>query len=300
MSTTETERAVERRATGNSFLVDVWITLKRWLRKTRRNPFVVFGALLTPLIFLVLVTQVFGQITGETLRKAIGTDVSYVTYLTPAIVLLMAMEAAGNSGIGLVEDMESGMFEKVLASPTHRSAIFLGKALSDMVLMIVQTVLTLVLGYVVLWLDSGGSVGTYIQTGLLGVFGIIAIVIVFSLAFTAVSNIAALVTQDSESTTVLVNLLPYPLVFMSNAFLPISVLPEWMQAVALFNPVTYGVGAARALMFGQDVLTVLDVTVFSGIWNTIVPAVAILVVLDLVLGGIAVGLLRRVASSHVI
>lgn len=298
MSTTETERAVEQRATGNSFPVDVWITLKRWLRKTRRNPFVIFGALITPIILLVLFSQLFGQITEDALRGAIGTGVSYVTYLTPAVVILMAMEAAGNSGIGLVDDMENGMFEKVLASPTHRGAIFLGKALSDMVLIIVQTVMTLGLGYVVLWIDSGGSVGTYIQTGLLGVLGIIAIVIVFSLAFTAFSNIAALVTRDSESTTVLVNLLPYPLVFMSNAFLPISVLPEWMQAVATVNPVTYGVGAARALMFGQDVLTVLNLTAFSGIWNTIVPAMVVLGVLDLALGGIAVALLRRVSSSQ--
>ncbi|MFH5801112.1 ABC transporter permease [Haladaptatus sp. CMAA 1911] len=299
MNTTETERAVEQRATNNSFPVDVWATLKRWLRKTRRNPFVIFGALMTPIILLVLFSQLFGQITGDALGRAIGTDVSYVTYLTPAVIILMAMEAAGNSGIGLVDDMESGMFEKILASPTHRGAIFLGKALSDMVLMIVQTVMTLGLGYVVLWIDSGGSVGTYIQTGFVGVIGIIAIILVFSLMFTAFSNIVALVTQDSESTTVLVNLLPYPLVFMSSAFLPLSVLPEWMQVVATVNPITYGVDAARALMLGQDVLTVIDVTAFSGIWNTIVPAVVVLGVLDLMLGGIAVVLLRRVASSRV-
>jgi ABC-2 type transport system permease protein len=303
MSTTagresETEREVAQRM-GNSFPVDVWITLKRWLRKTRRNPFVVFGALLTPLIFLVFFTQVFGQITGETLKRAIGTDVSYVTYLVPAIVILTAMEAAGNSGIGLIEDMDSGMFEKVLVSPTNRGAMFLGKALSEVVLIIVQTVMTLGLGYVVLWVDSGGSVGTYLQTGLVGVLGIIGVVIVFSLCFTAFSNIVALVTQDAASTGIWVNLLPYPLLFTSNAFLPISVLPKWMQVVATVNPLTYGVDAARALMLGQDVLTVLDVTAFSGIWNTIVPAVVVLGVLDLVLGGIAVVLLRRVANSRV-
>ncbi len=72
-----------------------------------------------------------------------------------------------------------------------------------------------------------------------------------------------------------------------------------MQIVAMFNPITYGVDAVRALMLGQDVLTVIDVTVFSGIWNTIVPAIVILGVFDLVLGGIAVILLRRVSSSRV-
>jgi ABC-2 type transport system permease protein len=64
----------------------------------------------------------------------------------PAIVILTAMEAAGNSGISLIEDMDSGIFEKVLVSPTNRGAMFPGKALSEVILIIVQTVMTLVLG----------------------------------------------------------------------------------------------------------------------------------------------------------
>ncbi|GGL67179.1 hypothetical protein GCM10009039_26490 [Halocalculus aciditolerans] len=152
---------------------------------------------------------------------------------------------------------------------------------------------------VALWVDTGGSPGTYVQTGLAGVLGIVAVVIVFSLWFAAFSNIAALVTRDSESTAVWTNLLQFSLLFVSSAFLPVSVLPEWMQVVATVNPVTYGVDAVRALMLGQDVLTVIDVAAFSGIWNTIVPAVVVLGVLDLVVGGIAVVLLHRVASSRV-
>lgn len=291
-------RTVEQKGAGNSFVVDVWINLKRWLRKTLRNPWIVIGSLFTPLFFLVLFTEIFGQITGEALRGALGTDVSYITYLTPAIVIFSAMEAAANSGMGLIDDMESGIFEKVLVSPTHRAAMFLGKALSDVIRIIVETGMILVLGYVVLWVNTGGSVGRYIQTGLGGVLGIFAIVIVFSLWFAAFSNIAALVTQDSESTAVLANLPQFPLLFVSSAFLPVSVLPEWLQVVATVNPITYGVDAVRALMLGQDVLTVIDVTAFSDIWNTIVPALVMLGVLDLVLGGIAVVLLGRVSSSQ--
>ena len=292
------ESSAEQGAAGNSFPVDVCVTLKRWLQKSLRNPFVVIGALFTPFLFLVLFSEMFGQITGEALRAALGTDIAYVAYLVPAIVILSAMDAAGYSGMGLVNDMESGMFEKVLVSPTHRGAMFLGKALSDIVQIIVQTGLILVIGYATLWVDTGGSPGTYVQMGLVGVLGIFAIVIVFSLWFAAFSNIAALMTQDSQSTSIWTNLLQFPLLFVSSAFLPISVLPSWMRAVATVNPVTYGVDAVRALMLGQDVLTVIDVTAFSGIWNTIVPALAVLGVLDLALGGIAVVLLRRVSSSQ--
>lgn len=296
---TSTETGSNRKTTGNDFLTDVWINLKRWLLKTVRNPFIVVSSLLNPVIFLVLFTQVFGQVTGGALSRNLGSDISYITYLVPAIVVQTALIAASSSGIGLVDDIENGMFEKVLVSPMSRTAVFLGKALSEVVRIIVQVIIVLALGYVLLWFETGGSVGTYIGTGLLGALGIVGISIVFAIWFTAFSNIVALVTRDQESTIIGANLLQLPLLFVSSAFLPVRILPEWIQVVAAVNPITYGVDAARALMLGQNVLWVLDVNAFSGVWNTLIPALAILAVLDLVLGAIAVHFLNRASSSEV-
>ncbi|WP_435077630.1 ABC transporter permease [Halococcus sp. AFM35] len=282
---------------SNGFLTDVWINLKRWLIKTTRNPFVVVGSLVQPVIFLVLFTEIFGGAVGGTLSQALGPDISYVTYLTPAIIIQSALVAAAGSGIGLVDDMENGMFEKVLVSPINRTAMFLGKALSEIVRIVIQTVIILALGYVLLWFDTGGEVGTYIETGLSGALGIVLIAIVFAVWFTAFSNIVALVTEDQESTIIVANLLVFPLLFVSSSFLPVSVLPRWVQVVAAFNPVTYGVDAARALMLGRDVLTVIDVTAFGGIWNTLIPSFAVLIALDIALGAIAVRFLNHASSS---
>lgn len=291
--------AAGQKTTGNDFLTDVWINLKRWLLKTVRNPFIVVSSLLNPIIFLLLFTEVFGQVTGDALSSSLGANVSYVTYLVPAIIIQTALIAASSSGIGLVDDIENGMFEKVLVSPMSRTAVFLGKALSEVVRIIVQVLLILVLGYVLLWFDTGGSVDTYIATGLFGALGIVLISIVFAIWFTAFSNIVALVTRDQESTIIGANLLQLPLLFVSSAFLPVRILPGWIQAVATVNPITYGVDAARALMLGRDVLGVLDVNAFSGVWNTLIPALVILVALDLVLGAIAVHFLNRASSSEV-
>jgi ABC-2 type transport system permease protein len=302
MSTT-TEEASDSgsgaQASGNGFVTDVWINLKRWIVKTTRNPFVVVGSLVQPIIFLVLFTEVFGGVVGEALSSALGPNISYITYLTPAIIIQSSLVAAAGSGIGLVDDMENGMFEKVLVSPINRVAMFLGKALSEVVRIVFQTIIILGLGYVLLWFDTGGSVGTYIQTGLLGALGIIGIAIVFAIWFTAFSNIVALMTRDQESTIIGANLLQFPLLFVSSAFIPIRKLPPWIQTVATYNPITYGVDAVRALMLGKDVLRVIEFTAFSGIWNTLVPSLAALIALDLVLGGIAVYYLNRASSSGV-
>jgi len=287
------------RASGNSAAVDARISFRRWLVKTSRNPYVTFTSLIQPIIFFVLMAEVLGAIAGGALAQAGTADVSYVTYLTPAIVVQSALAAAAVSGIGLVDDMETGMFDKTLISPMNRGAMFVGKVLSEVVRITVQTGIILALGFVLLALKSGASVAQYLQTGLLGVLGILVVTVVFGGVFMAYSNIVALVTRDREATVMIANLLTFPLLFVSSAFLPLEVLPGWIRAVAVANPITYGVDGIRALMLGRDVMTVFEVSAFTGLWNAVVPAIAVLLGFNLVLGGVAVRLLKRASRAEV-
>jgi len=125
------------------------------------------------------------------------------------------------------------------------------------------------------------------------------VTVIFGGVFMAYSNIVALVTRDREATVMIANLLTFPLLFISSAFVPLELLPNWIQAVAVANPITYGVDGIRALMLGQDVLSVFEVTAFTGLWNTVIPAVAVLLGFNVVLGGVAVSLLKRASKSEV-
>jgi ABC-2 type transport system permease protein len=271
---------------GNSFAGDVWVNFKRWTLKSVRNPFVLVGSFVQPIVFLVLFTEVFGNVAGQ----ALPGGIAYETYLVPAIVIQVALAAAATSGVGLVNDIENGMFEKVLVSPMNRTAVFLGKTISELLRIAVQIVMILGLGILL---------GAEIATGVVGAVGIVVVGIVFSLWFIAFSNALALITEDQESTIIGANLLQFPLLFVSSAFLPLSSLPEWIQTVAAVNPITYGVDAARAIILDADVMEVWEVTAFEGIWNTVVPAVGVLLVLDLLLGAVAVYLIGRTTSSKV-
>ena len=202
----------------------------------------------------------------ETMRTAL---VAAALLLVPAIAVQVSLAAAITSGIGLVNDIENGMFEKTLVSPMNRSAVFLGKTLAEVVRITAQVAIVLGLGVVL---------GAEIATGLVGAVAIAGICVLFSVWFTAFSNVLAVVTRDEESTIIGANLLQLPLLFVSSAFLPLPALPTWIQTVATFNPITYGVDATRAVMLGEDTMTVIDVTAFGGAWNTIVPAIAVLVV----------------------
>lgn len=293
------ESPVTQKAAGNSAAADLRISFKRWLVKTSRNPYVTFTSLVQPVIFFVLMAEVLGAVVGDALSQALVGDIHYVTYLTPAIMIQSALAAAAVSGIGLVDDMETGMFDKTLISPMGRGAMFVGKVLSEVVRITVQTVVILVLGFGLLWVKTGVSVGSYVRTGLPGMLGVIVVTVVFGGVFMAYSNIVALVTRDREATIMIANLLTFPLLFVSSGFVPLDVLPNWIQTLAIVNPITYGVDAIRALMLGQDVLSVFEVTVFGGLWNTLVPAVAALVGALLVLGAIAVYLLNNASKAEV-
>lgn len=274
---------------GNSFAGDVWVNFKRWNLKAVRNPFVLVVSLAQPIIFLVLFTQVFGNVAGQAVSQGIP-GISYETFLVPAIAIQVALAAAITSGVGLVNDIENGMFEKVLVMPMDRTAIFLGKTAAEVFRIGVQIAIILGLGAVL---------GADIATGVVGAAGIIGVGILFSLWFVAFSNALAILTRDQESTIIGANLLQFPLLFLSSAFLPLAALPPWIQTFARFNPVTYGVDAARSLMLDRDVMTVVEVEWFGGTLDGVVPGVAVLLGVGLALGGVAVVLLSRASSSDV-
>jgi len=276
---------------SNSFVGDFWVNFVRWNIKAVRNPFVIAGSLIQPVIFLVLFTQVFGQIaTGAINRGGAATGISYETFLLPAIAMQVSLAAGAASGIGLVNDMEEGLFEKVLVTPMSRTAVFLGKTAAEILRIVVQIVIILGMGILL---------GADIATGVPGAIGIVCMGILFSLWFVAFSNIVAILTRDQESTIIGANLLQFPLLFVSTAFLPLEFLPGWIQTIATFNPVTYGVDGARALMLGEDVMTVIEVSRFGGVWDTLIPAIVVLLALDLALGGLMVYFLNRASSSSV-
>jgi len=291
MSTPTESGAADRKVarSANTFAGDVWVNFKRWNLKAVRNPFVLVVSLAQPFIFLVLFTEVFGNVAGGAVSQGLP-GVDYTTFLVPAIAIQVALASAVTSGIGLVNDIENGMFEKVLVSPMNRTAVFVGKTLAEVFRIALQIAIILGLGVLL---------GAEITTGVVGAVGIMAVGILFSFWFIAFSNMLAVLTRDQESTIIGANLLQFPLLFLSSAFLPLEVLPNWIQLFARINPVTYGVDAARAIMLDEDVMTVLEVTAFGGALDTIVPAIAVLVGLGLVFGAGAVYLLSRASSSDV-
>lgn len=215
-------------------VVESGVLWGRNLRKLVRVPLLLFFSLFQPLLFLVLFSQVFSSLAD---LPGFAYD-TYLQFLAPSIVALTALNSAFQSGMGMVNDIEDGMLDKFLIAPIRRSSILLGKVLADGTRMVAQA------GIIV---GVAALMGTRFETGVGGVVAVAVLSALFGIAWAGLSNVVALRTRNAELTMLIGILITFPVLFLSTAFMPLALLPSWLETVAVFNPITYLVDALRAL-----------------------------------------------------
>jgi ABC-2 type transport system permease protein len=204
----------------------------RYLRAFLRQPYYIIGTLIQPVIWLLL----FGQLFKSVADIPGFTAVSYVTFLTPGVVVMSAMLSAGWSGTSYVVDMERGVMDRFLVTPVRRSALISGELAYQAGMVLLQSLIILGLGYLV---------GARFPGGPASVILLLVATVLLGSAFAALSNALALILRKQESLIALNVSLTLPLTFLSSAFLPVNLMPEWMQTVARFNPVNWAVEVGR-------------------------------------------------------
>lgn len=236
----------------NAFLSETWALYLRALRKLFRRPVILYFSLVQPMIWLLLFGQVFNRITQVPgMEDAFGGQ-SYLAFFAPAIILQTFLFGSAQSGLGLINDLDSGFLSKLLTTPINRLAILLGKVLGDLTRMLVQAIIILVVTFLAGLRFSDGGIHMTITYyyGLPGLLGALGIVLLFGLMLAALNVAIALTTRNTESTFLISNFLTLPLIFTSSALLPLELLPGWLHRVASVNPVTYAINALRILLYG--------------------------------------------------
>ena len=157
-----------------SLAFDTWVLFVRSIKKLIRTPILLFFALFQPIIFLVLFTQLFGAFGSLLATKAGFVGVTYTSFAAAGIILQNGFSSALQSGTSVVDDLTSGFLEKELVTPVSRSAILLGRLLSDAARVLVQTAIILVLAI---------ALGAELQTGVIGMVLIFVVVSFLGLAW---------------------------------------------------------------------------------------------------------------------
>lgn len=216
------------------FFVQVFAIADAEFRKLRHDPIELATRAVQPMLWLLLFGQVMAQIRGLS-----GGNLNYMDFLSAGILAQSVLFTAIFYGISTIWERDLGILHRYLVSPAARPALVLGKALSASFRGFSQSIIIYILALLL-------GIGVNLQP--LHILGALTFVAMGSMLFSTFSLIMACLVKTRERFMGIGQVMTMPIFFASNAIYPISLMPDWLQVIATFNPLTYEVDALRALM----------------------------------------------------
>lgn len=217
----------------------------RGILKIRHVPEQLMDALLTPVLFTIMFTYVFGGAIS-------GSTGAYLHFILPGILVQSVLFTTVYSGVALNTDMTRGVVDRFRSLPVWRPAPLAGSVGGDGVRYLVASAVVVIVGLILGFRPDGGVVGT---------LAAMAVVIAFAFGLAWAFTTLGLVMRSPNAVMNTGFMVLFPLIFLSNGFVPPETLPNWLEAFVDVNPVTHVITASRGLMHGVattgDVLLVL-------------------------------------------
>jgi ABC-2 type transport system permease protein/oleandomycin transport system permease protein len=213
---------------------DTLAVMARNIIAYRRVPQLLVFSTVQPVVFVLLFRYVFGG--------AISVPgVPYVDFLMPGIFVQTVTFGALNTAIGLATDLNQGLIERFRSLPMARSAVLAGRTLADLVRNVFVVALMFAVGF---------AVGWRVHTGLLPLIAAVLLILLFGYALSWIFATVGLIVKDPETAQAAAFPILAPLVFASNAFVPVASMPDWLQYWAEHQPVSVVITAVRDLTIG--------------------------------------------------
>jgi ABC-2 type transport system permease protein len=215
-----------------------------------------------------MLQQMFSDIGTSVMQNTFGVA-DYFSYMAVGMISMIVMFTTMFSGMSIVWDRRLGFLDKVLSTPVSRAAIILSKMLNAALRAMFQATIILALA-VLLGLKVSA---TFTPLNLLGIY---AAVFLLSMGLSALFLALALRSTRQETQMAIVNLINMPLMFASNTFFPIKMMPEWIQAIANVNPVSYLTDALRQLtVFSLDISALITDFIYLGVFAAVLSIIGV-------------------------
>ena len=189
--------------------------------------------LIQPLLFLFVLGSGL-----QSLSAASTGGVDLKTFMFPGVLCVAVLFTAMVSAASLVWDRELGFLREMMVAPVSRTSIVVGKCLGGATIAASQGVIVLAL--------AGLVDVPYDPLLILGAFGLLVL-----LAFTvsAFGVLVAVTIKQAQTFTWVMQMVVFPMFFLSGALYPVAGLPAWLEALNRINPLTYAVDPMRHLVF---------------------------------------------------
>ena len=215
---------------------DTWLIFGRYWLLFLRNPVWVIIGIVQPVFYLLLFAPLLD---GVAHTPGFPPGGAYNVFV-PGLLIQLGLFGATSVGFGLIAELRSGVIERLRVTPVSRFAMLLGRALRDIVVLMIQALLLMLLA-----LPFGLSIHP------LGMLLMLALLALLGLVMAPVSYALALWLGNEDSFAPLIFTVSLPLLLLSGVLLPMSFAPGWLRAIAAANPLAYAVDAARAIFNNQ-------------------------------------------------
>ena len=212
----------------------IWVVAFRELLRFVADRSRMISSFMFPLMFLVVFGAGFSRIVGD-----LEGDVNFIQFIYPGIIAMTVVMSSLFAGTSVVVDREYGFLKEVLVAPLSRVGIILGKALGGSLTALIQGTIMLAIAPLV-----GLSISPLLVVKLLPTL------LVLSLSLSGLGILMATRMRSQQGFQFLMQLMVFPLIFLSGVFFPVEGVPTWLQIIAKFNPLTYGVDAIRQIFLG--------------------------------------------------
>ncbi|CAN5525075.1 ABC transporter permease [soil metagenome] len=235
---------------------EVMALVRRWWIELLRERLNLVFSIAQPAIWLVF----FGAGVERAIdTRVIGTD-DYISFMLAGIIAFTIVGNGVSAAMPLLWDKETGYLDRLMSMPIARSSVIVSRFVFQVAQQSVQIMLVVAVALIL---------GVRSESGPLGFVVILFAAALLTMSVTsAVSALAYAVPQHGTFFAV-VGFISLPLLFMSNAFVPLDAMPSWMRVVARINPLTYAIEAMRILViegWSTRVLSSLGIlTIAAGI-----------------------------------
>ena len=212
-----------------------WMVWLRELIRFERTRTRILSGLIQPVLFLVVLGYGMAGLVGTTA----GFD--FKKFMFPGIMAMSVVTTAIFSGMSIVWDREFGFLREMLVAPTSRASLALGKTAGGASVAAVQGTIMLVLAPLI---------GVHLTAVL--VLEIIGLELLMAIALTAFGVFVASHIERMEGFQVVMQMLLFPMIFLSGALFPLNGLPGWLEVLTRINPLTYAVAPLRQVVFAAQ------------------------------------------------
>jgi ABC-2 type transport system permease protein len=218
------------------FLRDTAIVFSREFTPELRQPLGLIFSMTQPLLFMFL----FGSLLGGVSGYGAASGSSWQSF-APGILIMMCLFGPMAAGHSLLVELIGGATERMMVTPLSRTAMLIGRAMKESVILLAQAALIVALAL---------PLGFRLHPA--GALAGLALLVVFGIGLSGLSFTLAIAAQPNGTLFwIVTQILTYPLLLLSGVLLPIEYGPEWLRVIAKLNPIAYLVNAERALFAGE-------------------------------------------------